>query len=165
MVCYHSLCNFFLESFFFLFHFFNLFLEWVNQRQIVQCDVIIIIFYVTLFGCTLTILPVILLQALELCNLLPKWFFVIFHQGMNLTVFSLFNFVNFGAASQFENFALLFHFFLEFLNNFIWTPFKVLSQIRNPEKGFVNFGKIYGENLLHVLLFDKLLDLILMRQL
>lgn len=100
---YHSLCNFFLESFFFLFHFFNLFLEWVNQRQIIQCDVIIIIFYVTLSGCTFWCDLVVTTRALEIkiYNLLPKWFFVVFHQGMNLSVFSLFNFVNFGAASQF----------------------------------------------------------------
>ena len=100
---YHSLCDFFLESFFFLFHFFNLFLEWVNQRQIIQCDVIIIIFYVTLSGCTFWCHVVVTTRALEIkiYNLLPKWFFVVFHQGMNLSVFSLFNFVNFGAASQF----------------------------------------------------------------
>ena len=163
---YHGLCNFFLESFFFLFHFFNLFLEWVNQRQIIQCDVIIIIFYVTLSGFTFWCHLVANKRARLKCSTFYlndfSWFFIkawicpFFRSSISwISVRRLNSKISRSSFIFFSNF---------------WTisferrsKFSLRSVIL--KKGFRFCSYLWCLYLLHVLFFDKLLDLILMRQL
>ena len=58
---------------------------------------------------------------------------MIFHQCMDLAVFTLLNFVDLGPASKFQNLALLFHFFLELGDNVIRPTLKVLAKISDSE--------------------------------